>query len=292
MSGQLTERAAERGPDTGAARHGPLAQLLIAWSPLTVVLLVYGVAQWVTAPLGTGDGAPTNRLGASLHVTGPAAVDRAVFGVNPSAFLQSHLAGGGPHWYDLAAALVYATHIVSIPAVTGLVWFRLRDRFVAWLGAVLTLTVVGVTGYVLYPAAPPWLAAGRGDVPGVHHVDRLSSRGWDYLHLGPVRALTDLAQGQSNPLAAMPSLHAGTALLVTVFLWPVVRRAWRVVLLAYVLAMALTLVYTGEHYVVDVVAGWATALVAAALGRALLRQHWPVLPRPPRSWDAEPVDRP
>jgi membrane-associated phospholipid phosphatase len=271
MSRQLSERAAERAATGGTSRHGPVAQLLIAWSPLTVILLIYGAAQWISAPLATGNGAPTNRLGASLHVLGPAGVDHAVFGANPSAWLQSHLAAGGPHWYDLVAAVVYATHVVSIPLVTGLVWFRLRDRFVAWLGAVLALTLVGVTGYVLYPAAPPWLAAATGDVPDVHHVDRLSGRGWDYLHLGPVRSLTSLAQGQSNPVAAMPSLHAGTALLVTVFLWPVVRAGWRGVLVAYTLVMALTLVYTGEHYVVDVLAGWLTASVAAAVGWALLR---------------------
>ena len=58
-----------------------------------------------------------------------------------------------------------------------------------------------------------------------------------------------------------------TALLVAGFLWPVVGRWWRVALGAYVVAMGLALVYTGEHYVVDVVAGWLTAAVALGAGR-------------------------
>ena len=61
----------------------------------------------------------------------------------------------------------------------------------------------------------------------------------------------------------MPSLHAGSALLVALFLWPLVDAAVAGrCCVGYVLLMALTLVYTGEHYVVDVVAGWLTAGVA------------------------------
>ena len=42
------------------------------------------------------------------------------------------------------------------------VWFCLRDRFAAWVAAVLTFTTLGVGGYVVYPAAPPWLASDAG----------------------------------------------------------------------------------------------------------------------------------
>ena len=70
----MTSPATTR-PEVAAApiedsRHGPIAQLLIAWSPLSAILVAYWVAQWITAPLGVGDGADTNRLGASLHVLG------------------------------------------------------------------------------------------------------------------------------------------------------------------------------------------------------------------------------
>jgi membrane-associated phospholipid phosphatase len=64
----------------------------------------------------------------------------------------------------------------------------------------------------------------------------------------------------------MPSLHAGAALLVALFFWPSVDVLRRVALLAYAVAMAVTLVYTGEHYVVDVAAGWGVAGCAVAVG--------------------------
>jgi membrane-associated phospholipid phosphatase len=256
-----------------ASRHGPIAQLLIAWAPLSVILLAYAAAQWINAPIqARGNGAGTNRLGFGLHVAGPAQIDLGVFGAVPSVWLQEQLVDGSAHWYDAAAALVYVTHFVSIPLVTGVVWFSLRDRFTAWIAAVLTLTTVGMGGYVVYPAAPPWLASDRGEIGTVH---RLSSPGWDYLHLDLVGRLTVVSQGGSNPVAAMPSLHAGSALLVALFFWPLASTLGRAALLGYVVLMAVTLVYTGEHYAVDVVAGWLTAGVAVALGAAVRRHRSP-----------------
>ena len=255
-------------PATETSRHGPIAQLLIAWSPLSGILVAYAVAQWVSAPLAEGGAA--NRLGFGLHLSGPARIDEAVFGVVPSVWLQQWLLAGSPQWYDAVAALVYATHFVSIPLVTGLVWFRMRDRFTSWLAAVVTFTVVGVAGYIAYPAAPPWLASQQDRIGTV---DRISRFGWHYLDLEPIARLSALGQGESNPVAAMPSLHAGAALLVALFLWSSVGNRWRAALLVYAVLMGLTLVYTGEHYVVDVVAGWLTAGVAVTVGARSSRRR-------------------
>ena len=271
----------ERGPRSGqdASRHGPIAQLLISWSPLSVILLAYAVAGWISAPLEEGDGASTNRLGAGLHVLGPARADERLFGTVPSVWLQERLVDGTTHWYDAIAAVVYVTHFVTIPLLTTVVWFCLRDRFVSWLVAVLTMSVAGIVGYVAYPAAPPWLAAERGDIGTV---DRISHIGWEHLHLDVVGRLTELGQSGSNPVAAMPSLHAGAAVLVALFLWPSVGVVWRGALLAYAVAMALTLVYTGEHYVVDVAAGWLLATGALAVAGRSLTPRRRSRPRPDR----------
>jgi membrane-associated phospholipid phosphatase len=63
-------------------------------------------------------------------------------------------------------------------------------------------------------------------------------------------------------------------MLLLLFFWP---AGWwvRGALAAYTLAMGWTLVYGGEHFVLDIVAGWALALAAWGL-LALL---WPRLPR-------------
>lgn len=269
MTAEARTRTATPTPapaDGQETRHGPIAQLLIAWSPLSTILVAYWVAQWITAPLGTGDGAATNRLGAPLHVLAPARADETLLGTVPTVWLQARLVDGAPHWYDAVAALVYVTHFVTIPLLTAVAWFRLRDRFREWVAAVLVMTLAGIAGYVAYPAAPPWLAAEQGTIGDV---SRISALGWEWLHLDVVARLTELGQDGSNPVAAMPSLHAGAALLVALFLWPSVSRLARLLLAAYALAMALTLVYTGEHYVVDVLAGWLVAIAGTLAGRAV-----------------------
>ena len=263
---------ATAGRVTPPSRHGPVAQLLIAWAPLSVILLAYAAAQWVNAPIEAGGyrAGSSNRLGFGLHVDGPAAVDRSVFGAVPSVWLQERLVDGSAHWYDAAAALVYVTHFVAIPLATAVVWFCLRDRFTAWVTAVVAFTALGVGLYVVYPAAPPWLASDLGEIGAVN---RISSPGWDYLHLDLVGRAIVSGQEGSNPVAAMPSLHAGGTLLVALFLWPFAVTIWRAALLGYVTLMAVALVYTGEHYVVDVAAGWVTAGVAVAAGAAVSRRR-------------------
>ena len=127
---------------TRGSRHGPVAQLVIAWSPLSLILLAYALAKWLTASLGTADGADTNRLGLALNVAGPAQADRDIFGAVPSVWLQERLFDGYAHWYDAAAAVVYSTHFISFPVLTAVAWFCLRDRFATLLAAVVSFTLI------------------------------------------------------------------------------------------------------------------------------------------------------
>jgi membrane-associated phospholipid phosphatase len=74
----------------------------------------------------------------------------------------------------------------------------------------------------------------------------------------PAVALWQTDDAFYNDVAALPSLHAAYPLLLLLFFWGAGRTV-RLGLGAYVLAMAFTLVYTGEHYVSDIVVGWAYA---------------------------------
>jgi membrane-associated phospholipid phosphatase len=99
-------------------------------------------------------------------------------------------------------------------------------------------------------------------------VERIVARGWGKLNLHSATALIDQGQSSVNLVAAIPSLHAAMTAAVAAFLWHRVHRRWRPVLVAYVLIMAFTLVYTAEHYVIDIVLGWAfAAAVIYALNR-------------------------
>ena len=67
------------------------------------------------------------------------------------------------------------------------------------------------------------------------------------------------------------------ALLLAACLWPVTRWWVKSVLVLYAGAMALALIYTGEHYVIDVVAGWLTAGLALRITTARRRAACPAV---------------
>jgi membrane-associated phospholipid phosphatase len=70
----------------------------------------------------------------------------------------------------------------------------------------------------------------------------------------------------SNPYAAMPSLHALDALVVSVVMAVVVRRRWAKVLwLCWAPWVWFAVMGTGNHFWLDVAAGIGLALVSASL---------------------------
>ena len=229
------------------------ARLLADWVPLGAVLLLYDASRGVA-----------NTLGAAVHVVEPAAVDRAVFGVVPTVWLQAHLTA--PGWLAVLVTLVYSSHFVLTPLLLAVLWVRDRARWARYARLVVALSLAGLATYVLYPAAPPWLAARAGVVGEVH---RLGGDGWAVLGLPRAQALLHAGQGQVNPVAAVPSLHTAFAVLLCLVGLGLVRHRWqRALLVAYAVAMPLALVWSGEHYVVDTVLG---ALYAAGVWLAVPR---------------------
>jgi membrane-associated phospholipid phosphatase len=76
----------------------------------------------------------------------------------------------------------------------------------------------------------------------------------------------------ADPVAAVPSLHSAYPMLLALFFWKTARR-WRWLLAWYPLAMGFTLVYTGEHFVIDVLLGWLYALVVFVVGNRVY-ERW------------------
>ncbi|TQN42469.1 PAP2 superfamily protein [Blastococcus colisei] len=248
-----------------AVADGPrrVGRLLADWLPLVALLLAYDASR------GLADG-----FGATVHVAELATADRWLSGGSlPTVVLQQYWQAD---WWKAVASLVYASHFVVTPVVLGVLWVRNRDRWKTFARLVVGLSAAGLATYVLYPAAPPWLAAKDGVIEPVR---RLSGAGWEVLGLPRAGALLADSQGQVNQVAAVPSLHTAFAVLVCLVLLPVARRRWqRVVLLGYGPAMAVVLVWAGEHYVIDTLLGavYAVAVVlVAAQWRAWRRRMSP-----------------
>ena len=112
---------------------------------------------------------------------------------------------------------------------------------------------LGCVVYWTVPTAPPWWAGANGKMPPVRRImAEAGERFWGRLWSPLYHSL------QGNPFAAMPSLHFGTSVMAARILSQVGRKhaalGW-----TYALALGFGLVYLGEHYVVDLLAGLALA---------------------------------
>jgi membrane-associated phospholipid phosphatase len=100
-------------------------------------------------------------------------------------------------------------------------------------------------------------------------VRRVMSEVADWLKREPNPTEGDHEMG-ANPFAAMPSDHFASAVMTAILLTDQDRRlgvfGW-----SYALGLGFVLVYLGEHYVVDLLAGLALALSVNAARRPLER---------------------
>lgn len=228
--------------------RGSILRIVVDWLPFALVLIVYDVSRSLV-----------DAVGLPLHEADVAHVEARLFhGTIPTVWLQQHFyRPGSLHWWDALTTLVYASHFLATPVVAAVLWFRDRTAWLGYIARVVALAVAGLVTYTLFPEAPPWMAARDGVIGPV---GRLSSQGWVWLHMGSVNTVVSHAQHDgANPIAAMPSLHAGFAALIALFIGRRLHSRWRWLLALYPLAMGLALVYAGEHYVIDIVAGFGYA---------------------------------
>lgn len=243
--------------------HHSVVRFMLDWLPFAVLLYLYDFTRTFADN------------GRAVHVLEPVHFDRAIgFGRVPTQWLQEHLVDpAGAHWWEALVALTYVSHFIVPYVVVILLWFRNRQAWKEWVVAFFTTSVLGLIGYVLYPMAPPWMA-GSDRYP--YHVDalrgvrRVARRGLELLDLKFADRLIESGARVGNQVAAMPSIHTAFSVLFAVFFFVRLRSPWRWALFLYPTAMAFTLVYSGEHYVVDVLAGAACALIGFAVARRLV----------------------
>jgi membrane-associated phospholipid phosphatase len=187
----------------------------------------------------------------------------AIFGANPSAWLQDKLYVEGRYGVlEYATAAVYVSYFIVLHVVAFYLWSRRRELFGLYAGALLLCFYAGLLACFLLPTAPPWLASQQGDIGSVARIFHDMVGGGAHSSAGD-------AVGQ-NDVAAMPSLHMAITVVIALFAWHCSRRLG-VVGAVYAACMGFTLVYLGEHYVADVLAGAAFAAGSWLLALRLWR---------------------
>lgn len=234
-------------PGALLARRGamPLAIYTVAW--LAFSLLRAGMNDLGMPDQGAtfaaldrflaGGVTPTERLQAAFYTPGSIGVlDAIATGVYTSYYAAPHLAAVGLWLYGSRTGKLAA--------------------FRSYLFGSIAMLAVGLALYGLLPTSPPWIEATVEDDMRVYRITRAANAGETR---DPEQVYTFFTD--PNPVAAMPSLHTAITVVMAFALWRA-RRWLGIAGGVYSLAMGFSLVYLGEHYVVDVLAG---AGLAAAI---------------------------
>lgn len=147
-------------------------------------------------------------------------------------------------------------HYLVTPAVLAYLYFRHRPEYARARNAIVIGSAIGLVCYLLLPMAPPRLMADGG------YLDVLagtSSYGW---WGGDASAPAGLGH-ITNELAAMPSLHVGWTVWVAWAIWRHIGLPGRAVACAYVAGTTFVVIATGNHWVLDAIAG--AAVVSAGI---------------------------
>jgi membrane-associated phospholipid phosphatase len=240
---------------SAAAWQAPLA-LMVATRPSRLrAFSVYVLQMWAyIAHYDMPDDDPELIL-RRLKVRYPILIDRLIgMGEIPTLRLQRSLGKTGRvERHDLLLSwLHWSWFIVPHGSVAYVLW-RKPERFERVAGMMAATFDSGVIAYWLVPTAPPWWAGQNRHLPHVRRI--MVESGTEFWGQAWQRLYDSLGR---NPFAAMPSLHFGTSVMAAHVLGEVGRTeaalGW-----TYAMALGFALVYLGEHYVTDLVAGFALA---------------------------------
>jgi hypothetical protein len=139
-------------------------------------------------------------------------------------------------------------HYLVTPAVLIYLFVRHRAEYPRARNGIVIGSAIGLVCYLLIPTAPPRL------MPGGAYLDTLASTsdvGW----WGGQSSLPNGLGQVANELAAMPSLHVGWTIWVAWAVWRHTNVVGRSIAVLYAAGTTLVVLATGNHWVLDAVAG-------------------------------------
>jgi membrane-associated phospholipid phosphatase len=219
--------------------------LIVDWLPFILFLFAYDYARSIA-----------DTTGFTPHLNPQIDADRFLFGTPiPNVWLQDHLYHPpSASVLDYATWVTYITHFFGTLTLAVILWRFAYPLFRKWRTLVMWLSAAGFITYVLYPAVPPWLAGREGKIGFLHKIkDEM------FVHTGTQSITSAVEKNWVDQVAAMPSLHAAFPMLMTCLFWHKGWR-WRIPFLTYALAMGFSLVYLGEHWVIDILVGYVYAI--------------------------------
>lgn len=188
--------------------------------------------------------------------------------------LNEYFSSNNSPLLDIIAGVFYLNWMPVPLAFAIYLYFKNKKSYLHFSLAFLFVNIIGFSFYYIYPAAPPWYIAlngfnfdvlTKGNAAGFERFDELINLSvfkWIYGH-------------NSNVFAAVPSLHC--AYPVIVLYHGIENKLGNInwLLGIFMIGIWFSAVYSGHHYVVDVLLGVLCAIVGLIIHEVYLsRQNW------------------
>jgi membrane-associated phospholipid phosphatase len=205
------------------------------------------------------------KLNSHVHYSFAPHIDRWLFGNLPTVYLQNLLWKGHTSWYDFVFYFAYMLHFVLPLGLAILVWKTREKEYWRVITTYLLVSFAGFFTFLLFPAAPPWLASQNNYI---QPIARISTDVWFGLGLKDFPSFYNHIT--PNPVAAIPSLHSAWATLLVIFVFKFYGKRWAALAAVYPFLIFMGTIYEGEHYAFDVIAGIVYAVLGYLLAPKLL----------------------
>jgi membrane-associated phospholipid phosphatase len=231
----------------------PAAQVIRDFVPFLIALVFYETLHDLT-PLIRHD-----VVDAALI-----AIDRRLLHVDAAVWMGQF----GSPWLTRVMVFCYLSYFFAPAILASLIyWADRRQLFRDFLVSLCVTTLLGYTGYLLVPAVGPYIYQAE------LFPERLPGRGLDST-LSLISTI-DALKGYARD--CFPSLHTAHTTVVLAFAWRFSRVAFAIYL-PIALGLYVSTIYLRMHYAIDVVAGFAVAAIAVAVGPRL--ERWWYRPAP------------
>jgi membrane-associated phospholipid phosphatase len=191
----------------------------------------------------------TGALISSGSVVSLAGLDRVLVGSNFVLDVQTMFYSPAT---TFVSTIFYGLHVFLIAVALGLFWLKDKVVYRCYMYSMVITSYLALLTFIIIPTAPPWyvgaarnlLVAGNRMLPSTFQ-----------------SVQTVLLSGESDIFAAFPSLHAAYATLFSVFMFKLGKK-YGLVSLPIAFGVYFSIIYLGQHYLVDLLGGIAYAMLS------------------------------
>ena len=204
----------------------------------------------------------------TVHITQPYQLEKWLFGINFNGIIvtpNEFFAATHNAFLDILTGVFYLNW-VPLPLMFAFYFFatKKKDLFFGFSMVFFLTNIIGFVIYYIYPAAPPWYIAAHGNQ---FIAETMGSRA-GFVHfdnLIGIDIFKSIYDKNANVFAAIPSLHSSYPVILLYYAQKL-RKPWITIFLSvFTLGIWFSAVYSGHHYIIDVVFGVGCALLGVIL---------------------------